>query len=261
MAKWIRWGSGAGGSSGVGGIAPPLHSLAVRCGSALHETVGQASSSSLTFFFPDHSPWPIANAQPVRSELGKLIATYAVRLEDRKLASSRILKEGEQANENERVWYAYAESNPPNEYMGDQPYADLLNEKMTNRFVELTHEVYKKHVGDEFGKTIPSMFTDEPQICPSSTLNTSDGEGEVFLPWTPGILDSIKAAKGIDLLERLPYIVWDKEGDDGWTRTAFLDHVQELFATNYIGVLAKWCKANNLLCTGHMNAVSRDTLQ
>ncbi|MFW5972511.1 MAG: hypothetical protein ACOCTG_00850, partial [Bacteroidota bacterium] len=43
-------------------------------------------------------------------------------------------------------------------------YIDTLNPAATKKFIELTHEKYKKAVGDEFGKTVPGFFTDEPAM-------------------------------------------------------------------------------------------------
>ncbi|KAK8869493.1 hypothetical protein IAR55_000058 [Kwoniella newhampshirensis] len=199
--------------------------------------------------------FPIANAAPMRSELGDLLATYAIKLQDGKLVSSRQIPAPSEASSDEKVWYAYVEPLPDSGFFGDQTYTDLLSADMTKRFVELTHEVYKEHVGKEFGTTVPSMFTDEPQYCPMSTLNDADKLQDVFLPWTRGIIKSFKEAKGEDLIALLPQLIWDPVGDKpNVVRYKFLDHVCELFASNYIGVLAKWCAKNAIMCTGHMNA-------
>ncbi|WWC89676.1 uncharacterized protein L201_004601 [Kwoniella dendrophila CBS 6074] len=199
--------------------------------------------------------FPIANAAPMRSELGDLLAIYAIRLEDGRLASSRRISSAkEEIGSDEKVWYAYAEPLPDSGFFGDQTYTDLLSEDMTKRFIELTHEVYKEKVGNEFGTVIPSMFTDEPQICPMSTLNQAENLQDVFLPWTKKIIDSFKKSKGADLLELLPQLIWDPVNqDNNVTKYQFLDHICELFASNYMGVLAKWCAKNNLYCTGHLN--------
>lgn len=178
-------------------------------------------------------------------------------MQDGLLKTSRILGEGEGAKSGETVWYAYVEPNPTSEYM-DGPYTDLLNPKMTEGFIELTHEVVKTHVEDEFGKTVLSIFTDEPQYSPMSKLNSSDGEGEVFMPWTNGLVESFNREYGEDLMGIVPNIVWDTAGKGhALARTRFLSHVCDLFTDIYIGVLAMWCRANDLLCTGHMNAVGR----
>lgn len=203
------------------------------------------------------STFPIANAAPVRSELGTLLGRYAIGLQDGTLASSRRLQDGESVAAGERLWYAYAEPLPDSGFFGNQTYPDLLRADMTNRFIDLTHEVYRDKVGDEFGHTVPSMFTDEPQYCPISTLDTGDGKQDVFLPWTAGIIESFKGAHGTDLLDILPDIIYDRGDGNALARYQFIDHVAGLFADNYIGELAKWCSKNGILSTGHMNAEPR----
>lgn len=212
-----------------------------------------AYGSELGYKKPD---FPIANAAPMRSELGTLLAMYAIKLQDGFLHSSRIISSTSDLKTSEVVWYAYAEPLPDSGFFGDQTYTDLLSKEMTSRFIEVTHEVYKKHVGSSFGSVVPSIFTDEPQYCPMSTLNVAEKPQDVFLPWTRGIIGSFKASKGGDLLELLPRLVWDSaDGQPNTTRSQFLDHVCELFSTNYIGTIAKWCAKNNIMCIGHMNAV------
>ena len=54
-------------------------------------------------------------------------------------------------------------------------YVDLMNPKAVRAFIDCTHEKYKGICGEQFGKTIPGMFTDEPcylmyghTMCPLS---------------------------------------------------------------------------------------------
>ncbi len=43
-------------------------------------------------------------------------------------------------------------------------YVDLLAKGVTEKFMEVTMKGYEKVGGHEFGKLIPGIFTDEPQI-------------------------------------------------------------------------------------------------
>ena len=59
------------------------------------------------------------------------------------------------------------------------PSADLLNPDAVSCFIRLTHQRYFDFLGDEFGKTVVAIFTDEPMIC-----------GRVphaCVPWTHGL--------------------------------------------------------------------------
>src|SRR5690606_28013181 len=41
------------------------------------------------------------------------------------------------------------------------PAADLMNPDAVAKFIEITHEAYRRHIGDHFGRTVIAMFTDE----------------------------------------------------------------------------------------------------
>ena len=55
------------------------------------------------------------------------------------------------------------------------------------QYLEFTHEQYKKHVGDEFGKTIMGFRGDEPDYSIRG------------LPWTPKFFDAFQQVKGYDV--------------------------------------------------------------
>jgi hypothetical protein len=197
----------------------------------------------------------VANAYPVRSELGYLLARYDIELVDGELASVKRLESGEHPSH--ALWYAYCEPNPDSGYMGDQTLPDLLSVDMAKRFIETTHEVYKQHVGEDFGSTIPSMFTDEPQYCPIFGLNKAGGQQEVFLPWTRTLEEAYTAAYGDAIIDKLPEIVWDSHHHEAnLTRHRFLNLLSEMFSNNYLGTISRWCEENGIGLTGHLNAVS-----
>ena len=69
-------------------------------------------------------------------------------------------------------------------------YVDVLNSKVVKKFLEFTHEVYKKELGEEFGRNMPGFFTDEPQFAklkiPYSFLSESTNTPPPFvsIPYT-----------------------------------------------------------------------------
>jgi hypothetical protein len=197
----------------------------------------------------------VANAYPVRSELGYLLARYDIELVGGKLASARRLRDEDEIKHT--LWYAYCEPNPDSGYMGDQTLPDLLSVEMAERFIQTTHEVYKHHVGEDFGSTIPSMFTDEPQYCPIFGLHKAEGLQEVFLPWTRKLEEAYTAAYGDAIIDKLPEIVWDVQRQEAnLTRHRFLNLLSEMFSNNYLGTISRWCEENGIALTGHLNAVS-----
>lgn len=45
-------------------------------------------------------------------------------------------------------------------------FIDTLNPDALRYFIELTHERYKKEIGEEFGRTVKGVFTDEITAFP-----------------------------------------------------------------------------------------------
>lgn len=56
-------------------------------------------------------------------------------------------------------------------WFNNQAYVNTLDKNAINQFIEITHQEYYKRFADEFGKTIPAIFTDEPQTCHKEVLS------------------------------------------------------------------------------------------
>lgn len=125
-------------------------------------------------------------------------------------------------------------------------YLDTLNEKAVQKFVSVTHEHYRKEVGEEFGKVIPGMFTDEPNY--SSPF-----------PWTGCLAETFKAMHGYDVLDFLPELFF-KVGGEAFSkvRLDYHDTVTFLFVNAFSKTVGKWCGKNGLDFTGHV--LCEDTL-
>lgn len=191
------------------------------------------------------------SARACRSELGYLLASYDIELDENGcLKSSRVLKEGETGN---NVWYAYVETNPGSPWFNGQTYIDTLSVPAMSKFIESTHEVYKGKIGDKFGTTVPCIFTDEPQFATKTQLDHPRADNDCFLPWTTDINDSFKKEYGADLVEGLPEIFWDlPAGKPSLTRYRWHDHTCERFVTAFMDQLSTWCRKNSIILNGHM---------
>lgn len=69
-------------------------------------------------------------------------------------------------------WYTYCCPTPKSGWYNNETYVDTLSKEAMDRFISVTHERYKEVVGDEFGKTIRTVFTDEPQSPSRARLPT-----------------------------------------------------------------------------------------
>ncbi len=148
------------------------------------------------------------------------------------------------------VYFKTAEDEP---WYNDQAYVDTLNGEATDEFIKLTYENYKKAVGGEFDKTVPSIFTDEPQYMITKTLAFADSDADITFPWTWDFADTFKKAYGEDINDKIPEIIWDlPNGKPNYIRYCYIDHVCERFVSGYADKCGKWCKDNGIYFTGHV---------
>lgn len=128
-------------------------------------------------------------------------------------------------------------------WLNGAPYVDLLHPDSGREFIAAAYEPYAKRCADSFGSTIPGMFTDEPNVHPSS--------GGAVLPWTPNLPQEYRNRYGDDLLMRLPELFCNL-GDFNQTRYRYWRLVAELFIENWMRPVYEWCDAHSLQFTGHL---------
>jgi hypothetical protein len=121
----------------------------------------------------------------------------------------------------------------------DRAYVDLLYPGVTEKFLEVTLEPYRRHFGEQFGKRVPGSFTDEPNIMPAGGL-----------PWTDHLPEEFSKRWGYSLLDHLPALIrplgdWEKVRHDYYQ--VLLDQFIEHWAKPY----SAYCEKNHLELTGH----------
>ncbi len=178
----------------------------------------------------------------------KLLATYAVRILRGKY---KRLAEGEKAFGD--LFYAYLVVDEPTDGFNQCGYVDALCKEALDAFAECTYGAYKAAVGEEFGKTIPAIFTDEPQMKFVSPMKCVSGGMEAVIPWTDDFEDSYKAAFDADILDVLPELFFDLESPTLY-RTRFTYHIHrtERFAEAFSDNLGKKAEALGISLTGHL---------
>ena len=183
---------------------------------------------------------------------GRLLACYDVLLDENGcLQEYRAI--GEEKKSRGTKWYVYLETPAPSPWFNNQTYADTLNKAAIDRFIHVTYDTYLGSVGGEFGKTIPSVFTDEPQFSRKTVLSFPEERKDVILPWTDDLADTFREAYGEDLLADLPQLIWELPGGKVSTvRYHYHDHVTERFTRAFADSCGKWCGEHGLMLTGHM---------
>ncbi len=215
----------------------------------------QFRSRSLVFTVNMNGPTSNVNtsrAEATRTGHGKLLAVYDVILD-----KDGYLKDYKRINKDDPAegtkWYALLEVCSNSEWFNDQSYADTLNKKAIERFIEVTHEKYKAKVGNEFDKTVPAIFTDEPQFTRKQTFKNSFDTDDVAMPWTDDVPELYQKAYGADIFDTLPEIFWDlKDSAPSIHRYRYHDFIAELFAQSFADTVGSWCNENGIALTGHM---------
>ena len=196
----------------------------------------------------------VPKEEAIKQGKNYMVGCYDIKLNKYgELLSYSRLKSGEKANNILR--YAYVVVNPPRlpGWHNGETYVDTLNPKAIKRFIEITHETYKRAIGDEFGKTVPAIFTDEPQFSHKQTLPFAESEDDVTLPWTADFDDTYIKAYGFDIKEKLPELFWElPNGEISVARYYYHDHICERFTAAFSDTCGKWCTDNGVYLTGHM---------
>ncbi len=194
----------------------------------------------------------ISSAEMGRNENGTLLGVYDIVLkEDGSLASGKRISPEQEAVG--KKWYAYDEIATESAWFNNQTYVDTLNPDAMDEFIRVTYERYLEVVGEDFGDTVPSIFTDEPQFSHKKTLNFSADEMDVSLPWTPDFAQTYQKAYGLDIMEHLPELLWDlPDGEASRARYCYHDHVCDRFTESFADRCGAWCREHGIALTGHM---------
>ena len=181
----------------------------------------------------------------------KLLASYAVRLRCGQCLGYKRLTAGEKGNG--KIFYAYLVVDEPTDQFNGAGYVDALNKEALDLFAEYTYGTYQKTVGDEFGKTVPAIFTDEPQMKFVSPFKHPCCRKKAVLPWTDDFVDGYKATYGTDVLDVLPELFFDVDTPTVYrTRYAYHTYRTARFAEAFNDNLGAQAEKYGIALTGHM---------
>jgi len=188
-----------------------------------------------------------------RSNNRTLLGKYEIVLKNGYLDYYKRMEEGDTKSSAGKLWWAYLEVSGGNPWFNDQAYVNTLDKEAINKFIETTHEKYYKELGHEFGKSIPAIFTDEPQFTHKESLAYAEEMRDIALPFTDDFEETYKNTYGNSLLNCLPELIWDlHEGEISIARYRYHDHLSERFTTAFSDNIGSWCKEHGIMLTGHM---------
>jgi len=114
-------------------------------------------------------------------------------------------------------------------------YVDTLDKKVIQKFIECSYARYEAR----YGKRMPGVFTDEPQV-------SRDG-----IPWSFVMPTEYEARFGENLLEHLDEL-FEKTGEWEKTRFQFWKLVTDLFTEAFAKQIYDFCEEHGMQLTGHM---------
>jgi hypothetical protein len=127
----------------------------------------------------------------------------------------------------------------PGPWYGGKYYVDLMYPGVTEKFLSITLDAYKREIGSEFGKRVPGSFTDEPELRPAGGL-----------PWTEGLPSLFQKRWGYSLLANLPSLL-EPVGDWKKVRHNYYQLLLEQFIERWARPYYEYCARNGIEFTGH----------
>jgi hypothetical protein len=125
------------------------------------------------------------------------------------------------------------------DWYGGYSYVDLLVSGVTEKFIEVTMKGYENAIGGEFGKAVPGVFTDEPNIVTSGGLR-----------WTPDLFDVFQKQWGYDLKPLLP-LLREETGEWKTVRHNYMETLLQMFVDRWSKPWYAYTEAHHLKWTGH----------
>lgn len=127
-------------------------------------------------------------------------------------------------------------------WYGGFSYVDLLIPGVTEKFIEVTMTGYEEVMGEEFGNSVPGIFTDEPNIAPRGP--------ESGVKFSPVLFSEFEKRWDYDLRMHLPSL-YTEIGDFKKIRYHYYRLLLELFIERWSKPWYEYTENKNLQWTGH----------
>ncbi|WP_141505223.1 glycosyl hydrolase [Paenibacillus luteus] len=140
-----------------------------------------------------------------------------------------------------------------NDWCHGDTYTDLMNPETTRLFIETNYEPYRRAVGEEFGTTIPGIFTDEPTVKGFSERLTNTEL--TWMAWSEVMEQSFEQRRGYPIGQLLPYLFFQGESAAQIRHDYWLT-ITETFSESFTKQIGDWCTEQGIQFTGHFHSES-----
>ncbi|MFH0795942.1 MAG: glycosyl hydrolase [Candidatus Omnitrophota bacterium] len=146
-------------------------------------------------------------------------------------------------------WSFKVETAPATEWFNNTPYLNTLKKEAVAEFLRNTYDVYAKEAGKEFGKSVPAIFTDEPNYICCWGGGTKRVE-TFFLPYTDELPSLFRKEYGYEI-EPNYVSLFEKSGNWKKVRHHYWRLVAKLFQENFGRQIYDWCEEHHIALAGH----------
>ncbi|MEV5025636.1 glycosyl hydrolase [Paenibacillus sp. LPE1-1-1.1] len=138
-----------------------------------------------------------------------------------------------------------------NDWCHGDTYTDLMNPETARLFIEKNYEPYRKAVGEEFGRTVPGIFTDEPTV---KGFSERLEEPELtWIAWSEVLASEFERRRGYSIWELLPFFFFGGKASAQIRHDYWLT-VAETFGESYTKQIGDWCREQGVQFTGHFHS-------
>ena len=121
-------------------------------------------------------------------------------------------------------------------------YVDYLDKKAVQTYISLVYQSHYDHLKPYFGNVLQITHFDEP------AMHVTRGRA-----WTPKFNEEFQAEYGYNPMKYYPALWYDIGPETKAIRNALWGFRAKLFSENYIKQLDDWCRAHNIMLSGHFD--------
>ncbi len=170
------------------------------------------------------------------------------------------------ANEPFEIRAAYEHTHASNNYHAARRYPNLIDDRATACFIQLTHDAYWQRLEPHFGSTIQATFTDEPSLMAVDLGQIPEPARSrvpvvdpidpgvkplASVPWSYDLPARYRERYGQDLIPHRRSLFTGETEADRRVRRQFWQLISGLIADRYFGAIQSWCRAHRVAASGH----------
>ena len=196
--------------------------------------VDECARIGMNYYLYDEGGWPSGSA------CGKVLASDPERFAMQFVAPDE-----------EKGWRIIKEKGAP----GAGAVRPGITERgAVEKFLELTHESYARHLDRHFGSTVKIVFTDEPYMpSPGPLRDWNMGPGT--LGWCEDFAEEFLRRKGYDIRPYLAQLMRERSqavNSLAHIRIDYCDVLSHLMVERYLLPIRQWCRKHGLKSGGHL---------